>query len=250
MLRINNLSVTLSKGTPLATTAIKNLHLNVAAGDFVIIIGSNGSGKSTLFNSIIGNVSIDAGSIEIDDCDICHLSYSQRTSYVSLVMQDPRIGTMPDMTIEENLSLAYMRGKSRGLHLHNTIARRKLFKQKLSLLNMHLEDNLDQLVGNLSGGQRQALSLIMAIIADYKIILLDEITAALDPVSGDQIMELAANLVSQHQCSALMITHNLNHALRYGNRMVLLKHGKIERVFDKEQKNNLEISSLTSMISA
>ena len=165
-------------------------------------------------------------------------------------MQDPRIGTMPNMTIEENLNLSFMRGKRRGLKVYNSNARRELYKSKLSLLNMQLENKLDHLVGNLSGGQRQALSLIMAIIADYKVLLLDEITAALDPKSADHVMQIAARLVREEQRTALMITHNMQYALTYGDRTILMQRGRVMQAFDNAAKNTLDATSLAMAIAA
>ncbi|HSX20888.1 MAG TPA: ATP-binding cassette domain-containing protein [Gammaproteobacteria bacterium] len=248
MLKLSNINVTLSKGTPLHAEILQNLNLQVGNGEFVIIIGSNGCGKSTMFNTIAGFIQPDSGAVIIDDSDVTDVKCARRAALVSLVMQDPRVGTMEHMTIEENLSMAYMRGKARGLCLHNTCERRNLFIEKLALLNMNLENKLDQLVGNLSGGQRQALSLIMAIIADYKILLLDEITAALDPSTADNVMAIAAKLVQEEKRTAIMITHNMHYALTYGNRTLLMNRGKIVREYDAATRSSLTPAMLAADI--
>ncbi len=200
------------------STILHNVNLQVADGEFVIIIGSNGSGKSTLFNIISGYMRPDSGSIMLANKDVTWHAQDKRATSVAIVMQDPRLGTMADMTIEENLSFAYMRGQKRGLQLHNTAQLRSLFQDKLAILGMGLENRLDDLVGILSGGQRQALSLVMAIIVDYKILLLDEITAALDPKSAETVMNITAKLVREEKRTAIMITHDMQHAARYGDR--------------------------------
>ncbi len=154
-------------------------------------------------------------------------------------MQDPKIGTMEDMTIEENMSFAYFRGKSRTLIPHNSIKRRSLFKEKLAMLEMKLENRMDELVGNLSGGQRQALALIMAILSDSKVLLLDEITAALDPKMAESVIKLAARIVKEEQRTTLMITHNMDHAIQYGDRTLLLAQGQIIKEYNSDEKKNI-----------
>jgi putative ABC transport system ATP-binding protein len=158
---------------------------------------------------------------------------------VAEVMQDPKIGTMEDMTIEENMSFAYFRGKSRTLIPHNSIKRRSLFKEKLAMLEMKLENRMDELVGNLSGGQRQALALIMAILSDSKVLLLDEITAALDPKMAESVIKLAARIVKEEQRTTLMITHNMDHAIQYGDRTLLLAQGQIIKEYNSDEKKNI-----------
>lgn len=249
MLKLTNINVTLSKNTKLETQVLNNLNLEVADGEFVIIIGSNGSGKSTLFNTISGYLTPDSGKVIIDQQDVTKQSQTQRAQLVAIVMQEPRMGTFEDMTIEENLSFAYMRGKNRGLDLHNTPARRELFATKLAMLNMGLEKRLDELVGNLSGGQRQALSLIMAIIADYKLLLLDEITAALDPKTAESVISIAAKLVQEEKRTALLITHDMHYALRFGNRTLVLERGKIIKEYDSTAKKQLTVVELAANFS-
>lgn len=250
MLDLKDINVTLSKDTPLATHVLQNLQLSIQTGEFVCIVGNNGCGKSTLFNVIAGVIQPDSGKIVINQKDVTAQNSIQRVKDVALVMQDPRLGTIANMTVAENLNMALKRGSRRLLIAHNSQKRLQLFKDKLALLGMGLENKLGQIVGNLSGGQRQALSLIMATIADYKILLLDEITAALDPASCEQVMALAIRLVREEKRTALMITHNMQHALSCGTRTLLMRNGKIVRVFDMEARNNMNVTELALSISA
>jgi putative ABC transport system ATP-binding protein len=231
MLQLCDLQVTINKNTAMQRNVLQGLSLNVAANEFITIIGNNGCGKSTLFNAIAGFITPDYGQIIIDKQDVISLNHRQRTQLTTIVMQDPRVGTMENMSIEENLSFAYLRGKSRNLQFHNTASRRQFFKTKLAILHMNLENRLDENVGNLSGGQRQALSLIMAIISDYKVLLLDEITAALDPKSAQSVVEIANRLVKASNKSAIMITHNMQHAIEYGNRTLLMSNGQFVKEY-------------------
>lgn len=231
------------------TSVLQKLNLSVAEGEFVVIVGNNGCGKSTLFNTIAGHIQPKNGHIYIDQMDVTQQTPAQRSSDVALVMQEPGVGTIANMTIEENLSLAYLRGQKRTLRMHNTIKRRQIFKEYLAMLNMNLENKLDQLVGTLSGGQRQALSLIMAIIADYKILLLDEITAALDPKTSDIVMELAAKLVHEQKRTAILITHNMHYALTYGDKTLLMTRDNEFKEYKSEQRQNLTPGELAAAIS-
>lgn len=227
MLSLRNISVTLGRGSPLECCVLNNLNLHVEPGEFVILIGGNGAGKSTLFNTISGITPIDSGSIILDKTDITNWPTDKRASLIAKVLQDPRIATIGNMTIEENLSFALKRGQYRGLTLHVSKDRRILFKEKLSHLGMGLENRLHELTGNLSGGQRQALSLIMALMSDSKVLLLDEITAALDPNMAELIMELTTRIVREEKRTTLMITHNTSHMHQYGNRTLRLENGKV-----------------------
>lgn len=244
MLKLNNLCVTLNKNTQLIRPILQNLHLDIADEEFVVLIGSNGCGKSTLMNTIAGYLRPDQGQVIIANQDVTNLPQTQRSSVVALVMQEPHLGTMENMTLEENLSFAYMRGKVRQLKLHNSLARRNLFKDRLAMLGMNLENRLEDLVGNLSGGQRQALSLIMAIITDYKILLLDEITAALDPKTADSVMAIAAKLIREEKRTALMITHNMQHALHYGDRTLVMANGQLLKTYNKQDRSTLTPAGL------
>jgi putative ABC transport system ATP-binding protein len=188
----------------------------------------------------------DSGKIFINERDVSNNSSHQMAAMVAKVLQDPRIATIDNMTIGENLSFAYMRGKARRLKLHTNPKRTELFKEKLALLNMGLENRLDELTGNLSGGQRQALSLIMAVLVDSEVLLLDEITAALDPKMAALIMELTAKIVAEEQRTTLMITHNMADALKYGDRTLLLAGGRIIKEYSKSERSKLTPSELAA----
>lgn len=210
-----------------------------------MIIGGNGAGKSTVFNAISGFMKPEKGRILIDGEDVTKSSQQERAKLVSIVMQDPRVGTMENMTILENMAFSFKRGKSRGFSLFNNENRRRLFKEKLTLLDMGLENRINEMVTNLSGGQRQALSLVMSIIAESKILLLDEITAALDPKIAEHVMALANKLVREQNLTCVMITHNMEHAIRYGDRTIVLKDGKFRKSYNKAEKETLTVFDLT-----
>lgn len=246
MIRIQNIHVTVGAGTQLEKKILNNLNLDIAAGEFIVIIGGNGVGKSTLLNVIAGLITPDAGDIILNQQNITYLPMRKRAALAALVMQDPKGGTIENMTIEENLSFAYARGKRRGLHPYHDRNRTQLFQDKLATLNMGLENRMTELVGNLSGGQRQALSLVMAKISNSKILLLDEITAALDPKMAEVIMQLTARLVKEENRTTLMITHNMHHALHYGDRTLLLADGKIQKEYGELEKQKMTAVELAA----
>lgn len=239
MLTLENIDITLSKGTKLECQVLKKLNLRVADGEFIVVIGSNGSGKSTMFNVISGFLKPDSGTIKIDGQDVTSLLQTARAYSVAKVMQDPRVGTMENMTLFENMAFALKRGRARGLNPFSNIDRKRLFQEKLSMLGIGLENRLDELVANLSGGQRQALSLMMAIIADSKILLLDEITAALDPKTAENVMQLANKMIREEKRTCIMITHNMAQAIEYGDRTLVLKKGEFTKEFSFSQKKQL-----------
>lgn len=239
MLKLEQMSVTLGKNTPLKRTILNNLNLEVAEGEFVVIIGGNGAGKSTLFNVISGFLPVDFGRIWIAGQDMTLTPQRHRAALVSKVMQDPKVGTMENMTILENMAFAFKRGQMRGLRLFSNAQRIELFKDKLSILNMGLEHRLHTLVRDLSGGQRQALSIVMALLQDSQILLLDEITAALDPASTQSIMELTHRIVRAEKRTCIMITHDMSHALGYGDRLLLLKNGAFIKEYDRIAKSGM-----------
>jgi len=249
MLKLEKINVVLGEGSQLRRHVIQDLNLEVKHGEFVIIIGSNGAGKSTLFNTISGTTKLKSGKIKINDSNITKLPAYKRAKFVAKVMQNPAIATIDDMTIEENLSFAFMRGKKRGLSPHLNEDRISLFKEKLSLLEMGLEHRLFELTSSLSGGQRQALSLIMAILANSEILLLDEITAALDPKTADLIMRITAKIVKETKHTTIMITHNMSHALEYGDRTLLISEGKIIAEYREKEKVGITALDLAARFS-
>ncbi len=245
MLKLEGIKLVVGKGTQLERTILEDLSLEVQKGEFLVIIGGNGAGKSTVFNTISGFMKPEAGRIIIDGVDVTKTSQKERAKMVSIVMQDPRMGTMENMTILENMAFSFKRGQVRGFKLFNNDKRRKLFKEKLSLLEMGLENRMSEMVSNLSGGQRQALSLVMSIIAESKILLLDEITAALDPKIASHVMALADKLVREQNLTCVMITHNMEHAICYGDRTIVLKDGKFRKEYQKAEKAQLTVLDLT-----
>jgi len=239
MLNLKDIDVTLSKGTKLEYQVLQKLNLSVSAGEFIIIIGGNGAGKTTLLNVVSGFLRADSGKVIIDDEDVTTVSQSARAELIAKVVQDPKIGTMENMTILENMSFAYKRGAKRTLCLFKNEVREKLFREKLAMLNMGLEHKLDEVVANLSGGQRQALSIIMMILAGSKVLLLDEITAALDPKAAKSVIQLANKIIREENRTCLMITHNMSYAIEYGDRTLLLERGKFIKEFTKADKKRL-----------
>ena len=224
MLKLSHISKTFNPGTVNEKTAIPDLSLELERGDFVTIIGANGAGKSTLFNAICGSFLTDSGSIILDGEDITFQPEHKRAKRIGRLFQDPMRGTAPGMTIEENLALAAGRG---GWFAHITKTDRDLFRDRLAQLDMGLEDRLRQPVGLLSGGQRQALTLVMATIVPPKLLLLDEHTAALDPGTAEKVLELTKSIVAENKISCMMITHNMQSALDLGNRTLMMDRGNI-----------------------
>ena len=241
MLSILNITKTFNPGTVNAKTAIKNLSLQVERGDFITVIGANGAGKSTLFGAISGVFFTDSGRIILDGTDITLLAEHKRSKTIGRLFQDPMRGSAPGMSIEENLALAAHRGSWLS---HVTKRDRKDFQERLSLLNMGLEDRMHQPVGLLSGGQRQALTLLMATINPPKLLLLDEHTAALDPATAEKVLELTEKIVSENNLTCMMITHNMQSALDLGNRTIMMNDGNV--VFDTcgEERESLTVSDL------
>lgn len=246
MLQIQNLSKVFHRSTVNENVVFDNLSVDINDGDFVTIIGSNGAGKSTLLNLISGSIEPDSGSIVLDGCDISRLPEYKRMSLMGRVFQNPSVGTSPSMTILENLSLAYNKGNpynlTHGVSKKNTA----YFEELLSSLSLGLENRLNTKVGLLSGGQRQALSLLMATMSGPKLLLLDEHTAALDPKTSETITALTGRIVSQKNITTLMVTHNLNQAIKLGNRLIMLHHGHVIFDIKSEEKKSLTIEKLLS----
>ena len=245
MLKLNEVTKVFTPGTVNAKTALNHISLTVKDGDFITILGSNGAGKSTLFNAIAGNFRIDEGKIEMDGRDITYEPEYRRSVFIGRLFQDPLKGTAPHMTIEENLTLAWLRASHNRADFSRISAKdRNYFRDQLRKLDMGLEDRMKTEVGTLSGGQRQALTLLMATIVPPRLLLLDEHTAALDPLAAEKIMNLTKQIISENHTTCLMITHNLNHALQLGNRSLIMNNGHIICSFDEEEKKKMDMDSL------
>ncbi len=244
MLKINGVYKTFNKGTINEKRALNGVDLELNEGDFVTIIGGNGAGKSTLLNSICGVFPIDSGSIVIDGIDVTRLPEHKRAKYLGRVFQDPMMGTAADMWIEENMSLAYRRGQRRGLRWAITSKERKIYKEMLSQLGLGLENRLSSKVGLLSGGQRQALTLLMAVMRKPKLLLLDEHTAALDPKTAATVLELSEKFISEDNLTTLMITHNMKDAITHGNRLIMMHEGRVIYNVSGEEKKKLTVDDL------
>ena len=228
MLTLNHLSKTFAPGTVNEKRALNDLSLHLAPGDFVTVLGSNGAGKSTMFNAIAGTFQPDSGQVILDGMDITRLPDYKRSKFIGRMFQDPLKGTAPNMTIEENLALAYLRASNaRSPFSMVSAAERQEFREKLAQLGLGLEDRMNTVVGLLSGGQRQALTLLMATLVTPKLLLLDEHTAALDPATAEKVLALTKQIVAENAITCLMITHNVQSALQLGNRTIMMKDGQI-----------------------
>lgn len=244
MLQIENVSKLFNPGTVDEKIALLSANLQMKAGDFVTVIGSNGAGKSTLMNIISGVMKPDAGQVHIDGSDVSQLSEYTRSQWIGRVFQDPMAGTAPRMTIEENLAIAYKRGKKRGFTLGVTKKTRGIFREELHRLGIGLENRMGAKVGLLSGGERQALSLLMATFTRPQILLLDEHTAALDPARAELVTELTETIVRDLGLTTLMVTHNMEQAIRLGNRLIMMDKGEIILQVDEERKKDLTVERL------
>lgn len=244
MLNIESITKTFFPGTINERVALNNLSLHLDKGDFVTVIGSNGAGKSTLLNTVAGRIFVDSGVVKIGDKKVNKLPEHKRARFVGRVFQDPLAGTAPNLTIEENLALALQRGKPRGIGPSLTSKRRELFVEHLRTLELGLEDRLSAKVGLLSGGQRQALSLLMAGFTNPQIMLLDEHTAALDPQRAELVTTLTQKIVGEGNLTTLMVTHNMEQALRLGNRLIMMHEGQIVYEADAETKAKLTVRDL------
>ncbi|MGD9211404.1 MAG: ATP-binding cassette domain-containing protein [Desulfobacteraceae bacterium] len=244
MLHIQSLQKTFNPGTLDEKTAIAGIDLNVAEGEFVTVIGSNGAGKSTLLNLIAGSITADHGEIQIDHKPVTHLPEHRRAGFIGRIFQDPLSGTAGSMTIEENLGMADLRGCLRGLGWGVNRRRRPYYRELLQDLDLGLENRLKQPVSLLSGGQRQSLTLLMATLTLPKLLLLDEHTAALDPKTAQKVMALTEKIISTNNLTTIMVTHNMNQAIRFGHRMIMLHEGRI--VFDvrEEEKRLLTVAEV------
>ena len=244
MLELKNLYKTFNAGTVNEKRAIDGLDLTLEDGDFVTIIGGNGAGKSTTLNLIAGVFPADQGTIVLDGTDITRLPEHKRAKYLGRVFQDPMMGTAATMGIEENLALANRRGQRRGLRPGITAQERALFRKQLAALGLGLEDRMTSKVGLLSGGQRQALTLLMATLKKPRLLLLDEHTAALDPKTADKVLQLTEEIVARDKLTTLMVTHNMKHAIQYGNRLIMMDAGRVAVDIRGEEKKNLTVRDL------
>lgn len=244
MLKVHHIYKTFNKGTINEKKALRGLSLHLQPGEFVTVIGGNGAGKSTLLNMIAGVYPIDNGLIEIGGVDISRQPEHCRARYIGRVFQDPMRGTAAGMEIEENLALAYRRGMRRTLRWGVTNKERELYRKKLEILNLGLESRMNSKVGLLSGGQRQALTLLMATLIEPKLLLLDEHTAALDPKTAKTVLDLTEKIVVGNHLTALMVTHNMKDAIRLGNRLIMMHEGQIIYDVAGEEKKQLHVSDL------
>ena len=250
MLEIQHISKTFNPGTVNAKTALRDLSLTLHEGDFVTVIGGNGAGKSTMLNAVAGTFSVDEGRILIGGTDVTHLPEHKRAALIGRVFQDPMMGTAPTMQIEENLALAARRGQKRGLKWGVTKQEREEYHEKLKMLGLGLEERMTAKVGLLSGGQRQALTLLMASLKRPKLLLLDEHTAALDPATAAKVLELSDTIVRENGLTAMMITHNMTDAIRHGNRLIMMNEGRIILDVAGEEKKKLTKQELLERFAA
>ena len=247
MLRIENIRKTFKPGTVNEKIALDGVDLVLNDGEFVTVIGSNGAGKSTLLNAIAGVWLVDEGKIFIDDTDVTKLSEDRRAQYIGRVFQDPLMGTAADMWIEENLALAHRRGQKRGLSVGITAKEREMYRTLLKEFDLGLEDRLSTKVGLLSGGQRQALTLIMATLQSPRLLLLDEHTAALDPKTAQKVLEVTDKIIEKSHLTTFMVTHNMKDAINHGDRLLMLNDGKVILDIKGKEKKGLTVEKLLSL---
>lgn len=247
MLKAQDLRITFNPGTPIENPALRGASLEIPSGQFVSVIGSNGAGKSTFLNAISGDLIMDSGTIEIDGIDVSKKQAWQRANLVARVFQDPMAGTCEALTIEENMALAMARGRKRSFGFALNKGNREIFREKLAILNLGLENRLTDRIGLLSGGQRQAVSLLMASLQPSRILLLDEHTAALDPKTAAFVLELTARIIEESQLTAMMVTHSMRQALDYGSRTVMLHQGKVVLDVSGPQRQGMDVTDLLQM---
>lgn len=249
MLELHNITKIFYPGTVNERRALDGLSLTVNKGDFITVIGGNGAGKSTLMNAVTGVFPLDGGEVILDGKDITALPEHKRAKFFGRVFQDPMMGTAPNMEISENLALAYRRNKKHGLRWEISAEERVLYKEELARLDLGLEERMSARVGLLSGGQRQALTLLMATLVEPKMLLLDEHTAALDPKTAEKVLTLTDEIVKENELTTLMVTHNMRDAIRYGNRLIMLNNGKIILDISGEEKKELTVERLLKVFS-
>ncbi len=247
MMQATDLRLTFNPGTPIENPALRGVNLNISDGEFVTVIGTNGAGKSTFLNAISGATRVDGGSIVINGTDVTKKPTHQRSHWVARVFQDPMAGTCEALTIEENMALAYKRGLSRTLKGSLNASNRELFREKLSVLKLGLENRLTDHMGLLSGGQRQAVSLLMASLQPSKILLLDEHTAALDPKTASFVLELTDTIVNENKLTTMMVTHSMQQALTHGTRTVMLHRGQVVLDVSGSERQGMTVHDLLDM---
>ena len=246
MLDVLNVSKTFNKGTINEKKALIDVSLHLDAGEFVTVIGGNGAGKSTLLNAVAGSWPVDSGAIVLDGQNITGVAEYKRAPLIGRVFQDPMIGTAPNMTLQENLALAYRRGQKRTLKWGITAQEKEIYRERLATLNLGLEDRMSVNVGLLSGGQRQAVTLLMAALRQPKLLLLDEHTAALDPKTAEKVLAFSDRIVNEYKLTTMMITHNMTDAIAHGNRLIMMAEGRIVYDISGEYKANLKTEELIS----
>ena len=244
MITLSGISKTFNKGNPNEVNLLHDFNLEINKNDFIVVVGSNGSGKTTLLNIIAGTIRVDSGSVILDEKEITHLKDYERSRWLARIFQNPLAGTAPDLTILENFRLAALRTSNKGIKIGTGEKFKKNVRDRLKILNLGLENKLDQDMGSLSGGQRQALALLMAIMDDTRLLLLDEPAAALDPKTSELIMDLAYKVIKEFNLTALLVTHQLKDVVGYGNRVIQMKEGQIIRDFRKNDKEKLNISNI------
>lgn len=249
ILTLENISITFNPGTPDENPALKNINLSVNKGDFITVIGSNGAGKSTLYNIISGNLQPTTGSIKLNNQDITKLPEYKRAQYFGRIFQNPLLGTAGKMSLADNMMICSKNGW-KGLKISLSKQRREEFKEELKKLNMGLENRLNDNVSQFSGGQRQALTLLMTVMSKPQILLLDEHTAALDPTNADIVMKLTKEFAEKYNLTVMMVTHNMQHALNYGNRLLMMDAGEIILDIAGEEKHNLTMNDLSEKFKA
>lgn len=247
MMQAQGLKKTFNPGTPIENRALRGIDLHILTGQFVTVIGSNGAGKSTFLNAISGDLIVDSGSLKIDDKEVSRMPAWQRAGLIARVFQDPMAGTCEGLTIEENLALAWQRGESRGFSRAVKPELREMFREKLAKLKLGLENRLTDRMGLLSGGQRQAVSLLMASLRPSRMLLLDEHTAALDPRTAAFVLELTDEIVAEQELTALMVTHSMRQALDHGDRTIMLHQGRIVLDVAGEERKRMDVPDLLAM---
>ena len=250
MINFKDIKVWFNPGTPMENYALRDLNLQIAEGDFVTVIGSNGAGKSTLLNALAGTILVQKGKIEIDGVNVVGWPAARRASLVAQVFQDPMAGTCADLSIEENMAIAYRRGQTRTLALGLNKQIRQEFRDHLAVLGMGLEDRMQDQIGLLSGGQRQTISLLMAVLSPMKILVLDEHTAALDPKMADLVINLTKKIVAERNLTVLMITHSMHQALETGNRTVMMHQGRVKFDVQGKERASLTVPKLLEKFKA